>query len=623
MLPSRTLSRFVVRNAKESKGKDSKGKKPGGKGGGGRGGGGAKSQGEAAAAGKNSAPAKKAGPRANVWSRDVAEAEYQASRGDSAKNPSSKQNGRSVTAGGGGRQGSDGKSGRGQGSNGNGIAPQVAAGRLEMNFDDDDYTGVVATGGIPVEVQEVLQAPEQMPNPLWPTFVSSNAGVWQGIGAAFSPITAEMEPVALGSSKEYLYDATVLCNVNIIPGPENDKINGTSLHRKVMWKVGNSQGELGYEEFDDDDEFEDDDLEGEGDFTEGEGINAIELASSAIAEGMVYPPEATGEEFGTVEETKAFLQGAEARPEALYNPDKENQECGVLRESDPEWKSMFKAETADAGLVEELRNATVGTAAAVDEAPLANSDNVWTEVMEEDTMTMEPGLVFFSDGSYSRGPVSLVPDDLAASYPGYKESPTFKIEQCLVTGKHKRLRLVHTIAIMESGEEIQVLRVAVYEEQWMGPCNMESISETGGVYLAPFSQRDRLSPNKLTGSWKTFEMSAMAIHQPDASPLTRPAYAQFCQEVMLKQDLPEPLMEYFEEEEESEPISEDPAVLWLPGGITATVQAKEEGILTVGIGWFYDKGTFLAMERDYGPDGKLSEVRSQTKVKGGWAGGRM
>lgn len=115
---------------------------------------------------------------------------------------------------------------------------------------------------------------------------------------------------------------------------------------------------------------------------------------------MVYPPEATGEEFGTVEETKAFLQGAEARPEALYNPDKENQECGVLRESDPEWKSMFKAETADAGLVEELRNATVGIAAAVDEAPLANSDNVWTEVMEEDTMTMEPGLVFFSVSVY-------------------------------------------------------------------------------------------------------------------------------------------------------------------------------------------------------------------------------
>ena len=31
----------------------------------------------------------------------------------------------------------------------------------------------------------------------------------------------------------------------------------------------------------------------------------------------------------------------------------------------------------------------------------------------------------------------------------------------------------------------------------------------------------------------------------------------------------------------------------------------------------------FAMERDYGPDGRLVEVRSQTKVKGGWAGGRM
>lgn len=119
-------------------------------------------------------------------------------------------------------------------------------------------------------------------------------------------------------------------------------------------------------------------------------------------------------------------------------------------------------------------------------------------------------------------------------------------------------------------------------------------------------------------------MSATAIHQPDATPLTRPAFVHFTQEIMLKQGLPEPLIEYLEDEdEEGEPITEDPSVLWLPGGITASVQAKEEGILTVGVGWFYDKGTFVTMERDYGPDGKLSEVRSRTKVKGGWAGGRM
>jgi hypothetical protein len=47
--------------------------------------------------------------------------------------------------------------------------------------------------------------------------------------------------------------------------------------------------------------------------------------------------------------------------------------------------------------------------------------------------------------------------------------------QCIVTGKHRRLRIVHTIAIEDSGEAIQVLRVAAYEEQWMGPSNMQSI----------------------------------------------------------------------------------------------------------------------------------------------------
>lgn len=141
------------------------------------------------------------------------------------------------------------------------------------------------------------------------------------------------------------------------------------------------------------------------------------------------------------------------------------------------------------------------------------------------------------------------------------------------------------------------------------------------AYLTPFSQRDRPAVNDLTGSWKVFEMSATAIHQPGADLQTRPSYAHFCQEVMLKQGLPEALQMYVDEDG-AEPV-EDPVVLWLPGGITASVQAKEDGVLTVGVGWFYEKGTFLCMERDYGPDGKLLEVRSQTKVKGGWAGGSM
>lgn len=225
-----------------------------------------------------------------------------------------------------------------------------------------------------------------MPTPLWPTFVSSNAGVWRGYGAAFSPITAEMEPVALDVSKAYLYDAAVLTSVEPIPGPEGLQSDGTTLYRKVMWKVGNTRGERGYKEYQED-------LELFGDDLDDEAVDPTELESSAIAEGMALPPEATGEE--NLADTKAFLQGSGT---ADYNPEKESPEDWVLRESDPEFESMFKAGTADSELVEELNNVPEATdnvpTPAGEGAPASN--DVWRDVMEEDTMPLEPGLVFFS-----------------------------------------------------------------------------------------------------------------------------------------------------------------------------------------------------------------------------------
>lgn len=67
----------------------------------------------------------------------------------------------------------------------------------------------------------------------------------------------------------------------------------------------------------------------------------------------------------------------------------------MFRESDLEWKFMFKVEIVDVGLVEELRNVIVGIVVVVDEVFFVNSDNVWIEVMEEDIMIMELGFVFF------------------------------------------------------------------------------------------------------------------------------------------------------------------------------------------------------------------------------------
>lgn len=123
---------FVVRSAKDSKGKDSKGqKKKGGKG------------------GKGEQPAKKAaaGPRPNVWSKDIAETEYQASRGA----PSSKQQRGPATT-----------------SDVRGNGRSSAAIEEDCKYQDfgDDFTAVMTTGGIPVETLEVLQTPVRFEFPI-------------------------------------------------------------------------------------------------------------------------------------------------------------------------------------------------------------------------------------------------------------------------------------------------------------------------------------------------------------------------------------------------------------------------------------------------------------------------
>jgi hypothetical protein len=68
------------------------------------------------------------------------------------------------------------------------------------------------------------------------------------VGAAFSPITAEMEPMSLGSKNEYLYDARVLCTVEPIPRVEGEGRRHSTLHRKILWTVENPHGEKGFDD---------------------------------------------------------------------------------------------------------------------------------------------------------------------------------------------------------------------------------------------------------------------------------------------------------------------------------------------------------------------------------------
>ena len=92
-------------------------------------------------------------------------------------------------------------------------------------------------------------------------------------------------------------------------------------------------------------------------------------------------------------------------------------------------------------------------------------------------------------------------------------------------------------------------------------------------------------------------------------------YVYLCTETLKKRNLPDNPV-YFGEEEVLDMA--DVTVLWLPGGITSYVDVNKDGDLCIGVGWYSDEGINLVMERDYGLDGNLKEIRTKTEVKRRW-----
>ncbi|XP_002526466.2 uncharacterized protein LOC8263294 isoform X2 [Ricinus communis] len=378
---------------------------------------------------------------------------------------------------------------------------------------------IMVSSAMLMEVETVLQTQEPVIRPLWNTFASSISGIWKGVGAVFSPITAEMEPIEIGSRNENLYDCYTVSHIQAVPSLSGGLTS--QIQRKINWVTLNPHGEV-----------------------------------------LQY----VGGSNTSKEELKDGNASLSANPSHTL----------------PAFES-FDFEKSD--------------------------------LLEDDVMGNEPGLVFFEDGSYSRGPVDIPVGKVDDS--NYYLSPTFKFEQCLVKGCHKRLRIVHTIEFSNGGSEIQIMRVAVYEEKWVSPANMHDQSDLE-FDVKPFSQRKRTQPVELTGSWKVFEVSATPVFGDDM--LTEDGsgapYVYLCTEALKKRSLPENPV-YFGEEEMAD--MQDATVLWLPGGVTGYVDVQKDGILCIGVGWYSDEGINLVMERDYGLDGKLKEVRWKSEVKRRWS----
>ncbi|KAG6492972.1 hypothetical protein ZIOFF_047943 [Zingiber officinale] len=392
---------------------------------------------------------------------------------------------------------------------------------------------VMVSGSMLMEVETVLQTQEPVIKPAWDTFASSVSGIWKGVGAVFSPITAEMEPIGIGKKNDSLYDCYTRSIIEKVP----EGGLPSQIRRRTNWAVLNPFGETRKHRAGDQIDAKDD---------------SYEKGTFDVADKMFDLP-------------------------------------------------------------------------SYDSFNLSNG-----EVLEEDVMGMEPGLVFFEDGSYSKGPIDIPVGDYDESK--YFLSPTFKFEQihsieatgisanfvvqCLVKGCHKRLRIVHTIEFNEGGSNIQIMRISVYEEEWVSPANL-NVENDLQFNSEPFSQRKRTQPSDLTGSWKVFEVSAIPIftEEPGSDPEAGLPFVNLCTETLKRRRLPESSVSFGEEEVLD---MQDATVLWLPGGVTAYVDVNKDGTLTIGGGWYSQEGINLVMERDYGTDGMLKEVRCKSEVKRRW-----
>ncbi|KAF6158837.1 hypothetical protein GIB67_012480 [Kingdonia uniflora] len=83
---------------------------------------------------------------------------------------------------------------------------------------------------------------EPVIKPSWNTFSSSVSGWWKGVGAVFSPITAEMEPIDIGDKSENLFDCYILALVEAVASPSGER--SSEIRRMINWVTLNPHGEV-------------------------------------------------------------------------------------------------------------------------------------------------------------------------------------------------------------------------------------------------------------------------------------------------------------------------------------------------------------------------------------------
>ncbi|KAJ7544183.1 hypothetical protein O6H91_09G068100 [Diphasiastrum complanatum] len=464
--------------------------------------------------------------------------------------------------------------------------------RSKLRNEAASFVGkVLVSGMMSTKEEELLQPYEIIPSPSWNTFASGNAGIWQGVGAAFSPFTAELEPIASNTSNKNVYDCSMWSIIKLIGGLEPSRKD--IVHRKVFWNVENAfRGEKAKHAM------------VQGNYQAGK-VSNLQAANISESKGSVTFS------TGSVKSESGFmscqigakkLDGADTEQRPLVDLDTSlgyEPQIDIL-----EARQIKEGSLADANPLENH-----SAAVAVNESDgdhFGTTDDL--DIMEEDHMGLEPGLAFFEDGSYSRGPLQLLEETAETST--LSQSSTFKIEHCLVRGGHTRLRVVHTIEVQEGGVAVQVLRLTIFEEEWKGPSDWTSVSGAN-MTLPSFAQRNRLSPHDLKGHWKVFEIDVSVVYESDSEKgvaIPNASFQHFCKETRISRQLPK-----------MEPNTEtdNNSMFWLLGGVYTYMDVTADDVLIIGVGWLGKDNTNLVMERLYGPNGSLAHVRSRSEIKVG------
>lgn len=238
--------------------------------------------------------------------------------------------------------------------------------------------------------------------------------MWRGVGATFSPITGDFEPIYLDEDKRDVYDVRVVSTVeNLRTSPDGALLppEQQSLHRTVQWSLedpvmddGESTETVRGDDDDDslDDAYEEVDelgyLEDDEDTEEDEDNSDWDL--------VLADPGEIDERWEKGDEVPGVME--------------EIEDTGPVREDETDWnliwdrREVLGGDWEEGGLPEgESGNSLADKqTASLDQSSAStpdgpsydegftedNEDTEGADVVDEDVVTWEPGLVFFEVG---------------------------------------------------------------------------------------------------------------------------------------------------------------------------------------------------------------------------------